>query len=180
MNVLQYLPKYTVKDYNLWEGDWELIEGHPVAMSPTPVRKHQILAKKILISIENMIMSQEETCGDCEVVYELDWILNDNTVLRPDIAIICDQAGDFISKPPVLVVEILSPSTALRDKNVKLEIYRQHGVKYYIIADPTTKGYKAYALVNDQYQEHVGTSYAIYDVCEIALDVAGILNSLKD
>ncbi|MEO1923214.1 MAG: Uma2 family endonuclease, partial [Nautiliaceae bacterium] len=27
---------YTVKDYEQWEGDWELIEGRPYAMAPAP------------------------------------------------------------------------------------------------------------------------------------------------
>jgi hypothetical protein len=36
----QYLPEYTYDDYKKWEGNWELIEGIPYAMSPPPKRKH--------------------------------------------------------------------------------------------------------------------------------------------
>lgn len=32
----KYLPRYTVEDYNRWEGDWELIEGIPYASAPSP------------------------------------------------------------------------------------------------------------------------------------------------
>jgi hypothetical protein len=53
MDSLKYLPRYTVSDYRLWEGDWELIDGHPVSMSPSPVRKHQRLATIFLTQIEN-------------------------------------------------------------------------------------------------------------------------------
>jgi Uma2 family endonuclease len=180
MNVLEYLPKYTVKDYNLWEGDWELIEGHAVSMSPSPMRKHQRLSIVLVSHIEIEINSNKITCGDCEVVFDLDWIVNDNTVLRPDIAIICDQSSDFITKPPVLVIEILSPSTALRDKNMKFEIYRQNGVKYYIIVDPATKTHQSYTLVNGLYQECPNSMFSIHNDCDISLDVAAIMTELKD
>ena len=36
----KYRPHYTYEDYLLWEGRWELIEGMPYAMSPTPVIDH--------------------------------------------------------------------------------------------------------------------------------------------
>jgi len=31
---------YTYDDYKQWQGDWELIAGIPLAMSPAPTRKH--------------------------------------------------------------------------------------------------------------------------------------------
>ena len=30
------LDTYTYKDYKMWEGDWELIKGHPQTKSPSP------------------------------------------------------------------------------------------------------------------------------------------------
>ena len=30
----EYLPHYTYEDYCMWEGNWELIDGIPYAMSP--------------------------------------------------------------------------------------------------------------------------------------------------
>ena len=43
MGVLEknYYPYCDVSDYEVWEGDWELIEGIPYAMSPVPTMKHQ-------------------------------------------------------------------------------------------------------------------------------------------
>ena len=38
-----YIPKYTYSDYEKWQGNWELIYGAPVAMSPSPKRKHQVI-----------------------------------------------------------------------------------------------------------------------------------------
>jgi len=179
MESLKYLPRYTVSDYKLWEGDWELIDGHPVSMSPSPIRSHQRLATIISTQIENSINDHTDTCGDCELVSDLDWIVNDNTVLRPDIAIICDQSSDFITKPPVLVIEILSPSTALRDRHVKHEMYQKQGVKYYIMADPSAKTFQSYILINGLYQSHDITSFEIHDGCNIIIDFARAMEKIK-
>ena len=45
--------KYSYKDYKNWEGDWELIDGLPVAMAPAPMVKHQKLASSFIIEIGN-------------------------------------------------------------------------------------------------------------------------------
>lgn len=176
MRPLTYIPRYTVEDYQRWEGDWELIDGLPYDMSPSPVRKHQRIAAKLVAEIEKSIEKQREQCGDCELVYDLDWIVDDSTVLRPDIAIICNQKGDFITSPPVLIIEVLSPATAFKDRNVKFEIYRDQGVKYYLLVDPETKTCTIYQLINKQYKEEGGIpSFVIHDNCKVNLDIEKIL-----
>jgi Uma2 family endonuclease len=179
MSTLKYLPNYTVKDYNLWEGDWELIDGIPYSMSPSPVRKHQQLGSSLILQIGSAFKDQKEKCGNCNVFYELDWIVRDNTVLRPDIAITCDEIADFLTKPPVLIIEILSPSTALKDRHVKFDIYQQKGVKYYIIFDPNTKMKQIHVLVDGQYQEEKDLSlFEIHDKCTIRLNLEEALAEL--
>ena len=32
-----YVETYTYEDYKRWEGDWELIDGVPLAMAPSPI-----------------------------------------------------------------------------------------------------------------------------------------------
>jgi len=46
----KYLPSYTYEDYKSWEGDWELINGIPYAMAPSPIKIHQ----KLIISISSL------------------------------------------------------------------------------------------------------------------------------
>lgn len=173
MRPLTYVPRYTVKDYNMWEGDWELIDGIPYAMSPAPVRKHQRLATELLYRAVDELKKNTEKCKSCEAVFELDWIMDDSTVLRPDIAVICQKAGDFITTPPVLIIEILSVSSALKDRQVKFEIYQEHGVQYYILADPELKTFQIFQLISGKYHEkNTLKSFSIHADCAINLDIS--------
>ncbi len=179
MRAHQYNPGYTIADYNMWEGDWELIDGYPYAMSPSANSKHQRLASKMLIALSNELSRYKGGCDNCEVFYELDWIINDNTVVRPDLAIVCNQTDKFITSPPKLVIEILSPSTALKDRHVKHDIYQEQGVPYYIIIDPDTLKYNIYVLVNGIYNEqNKNKTFAIGSECTIELSVANVIVTL--
>jgi hypothetical protein len=44
---VKILPHYTYADYVQWEGQWELIDDIPYAMSPSPVPKHQRIANNL-------------------------------------------------------------------------------------------------------------------------------------
>ena len=130
---LAYLPNYTYEDYKHWQGDWELIDGFAYAMAPAPVRKHQNLNVKIATQLEESL----EECLECEVLVEEDYKIDDYTVLRPDIAVVCnDDNENYISKAPEIVVEIISPATKLRDENLKFFIYERERVKYYVLVYP--------------------------------------------
>jgi Uma2 family endonuclease len=57
----------------------------------------------------------------------------------------------YLDFAPSLVVEILSPATALRDRHTKFELYRQQGVKYYLIVDADEKSIEIFMLKNAVY-----------------------------
>ena len=61
-----------------------------------------------------------------------------NTVIQPDIFVVCGSIkGDKrVIGTPVLVIEILSPSTARHDIIRKFTLYQKAGVKEYWIVDP--------------------------------------------
>ena len=52
-----------------------------------------------------------------------------------------------------LVVEVLSPSTARRDLNVKYHEYAANGVKEYWVVDPANGSVSVYALAGDHFEE---------------------------
>lgn len=61
--------------------------------------------------------------SDCLAVQELDWRVDEETVLRPDLVVLCERPkARYITKTPPLVAEILSPSTRHRDLLYKRDI----------------------------------------------------------
>lgn len=146
----KYRPHYTYDDYCEWEGRWELIEGIPYAMSPLPVPEHQLVCGNLFINFQ---LTLSKTCKKCKVYLPLDWKISENTVVQPDILIVCKKVEKkFLDFPPVLTVEVLSPSTALKDRNEKMEIYEAQGVKYYLIIDAQFKKIEIYQLINNRYE----------------------------
>ena len=138
----QYRPHYTVADYRQWPGDWELWSGVPVAMTPSPFGPHQAVAARLARLLGNEL---ERVGCDCEVLHEIDWLVSDDTVVRPDVLVLCGELPpEHVMKPPVLIAEVISPSTAAKDREAKYELYRQQGVDHYLILHPTEQTLEAY------------------------------------
>ena len=91
--------KYTYQDYLLWKGDWELVNGYPYAMAPSPNRNHQWFAGKFIQKASNELDKTNAGCA-CEVYSELDWIIDEDSVVRPDCMIVCGNfTDDFFNFP---------------------------------------------------------------------------------
>ncbi|MDW8295230.1 MAG: Uma2 family endonuclease, partial [Aquificaceae bacterium] len=104
---LKYLPHYTYEDYQKWQGDWELLEGIPYAMA-SPLYTHQRLVFLLFRHLEELF--EKEDCP-CLCVGELDWVISEDTVVRPDLVVLCEEPVDYIRKPPLLVIEVVSEGT---------------------------------------------------------------------
>jgi len=186
MNPARYIPRYTYSDYLLWEGDWELIDGVPIArergtyaMSPSAGGQHQWLASILTTEIVISLRRNESQCGHCISIQDVDWKVDEHTVLRPDLAVLCEPlVDDYIVSPPSVIFEILSPSSGHRDRIIKHEIYAGQGVKYYIIVDPRSKKYESYGLINGQYEDYTASTFEIHSGCTITIDVARALEEL--
>lgn len=168
-----YLPRYTTTDYELWEGDWELWDGHAVAMSPAPNVRHQRVAKQLLLAIQDQL-DQHQDCH-CEVLYEVDWRIKDDTVFRPDLVVVCEPIETpWLEKPPSLIVEVLSPSTEKNDRGYKRKRYAELGVGYYLVVDPEAQQIETLQSVDHTYQPAEPTELTLNDGCTINLDTASI------
>ncbi|BBP44282.1 Uma2 family endonuclease [Thiosulfativibrio zosterae] len=168
---LEDLPTYTYVDYLQWKGRWELIEGHPYAMSPSPVLEHQHKSGKIHAQLPLRL----EGCADCQAVLATDWKIDNETVLCPDNAVVCHlQADDhFIIRTPAIIFEVLSPSTKRKDRNEKFHIYQEQGVSYYVMVDPATDLAEIYQLLNGRYHLVKETTREIFefDLAECILKI---------
>jgi Uma2 family endonuclease len=71
----------------------------------------------------------------------VDVIFSNEDVFQPDLIFIAvDREGIVTERacegPPDLVIEILSPSTGQRDRELKRKVYANYGVKEYWLVDP--------------------------------------------
>ncbi len=144
------LPYYTYNEYIHWEGEWELINGIAYAMSPAPVKRHQMLCGYIF----SEIVSHLDKCLECEILIDEDWKIDTTTILKPDVAVVChDKNPKHISKTPEIIFEVISPSTAKKDEGLKHTMYAEEGVRYYILIYPDDLVAKMYHLVEGKYQK---------------------------
>jgi Uma2 family endonuclease len=146
--ALKYISRYTYEDYRHWEGQWELIDEIPIAMRPAPIPRHQRISGKLFKVFDTLL---EEHYKQCLTFQAIDWLVKDDTVLQLDLLIACDPiTKKFLDFPPALVAEILSPSTAIKDRNAKHQIYESQMVKYYLIIDVVAEKIEIYELTNDE------------------------------
>ena len=151
MNTLRnYLPHYTVEDYQHWEGDWELIGGIPYAMAPSPFWKHQRIISILVRQIEEQL---EKCLQNCYVCQEVDWIIDRDTVVRPDVVVLCKKVEEYIKSPPEVIFEIISKSTAFKDENLKFHLYEKEKVKYYALVYPELKKVRIFKLEGNRYEK---------------------------
>jgi Uma2 family endonuclease len=117
----------SVEEFLAWDDGtdtrYELFDGQPVAMAP-PVVRHSVLAGRLGRAIGNAVAGRT----GCEVFPEVGIRSNSSprTFFVADIAVSCedrlDRSGEL--HRPVLIVEILSPSTEKIDRKRKLREYR--------------------------------------------------------
>ncbi|TQV65271.1 MAG: Uma2 family endonuclease [Halothiobacillaceae bacterium] len=165
------LPHYTYDDYRLWEGRWELIDGIPHAMSPAPSIAHPSVSSKIARLLDEAL----DECDECRALLPVDWRIAEDTVLQPDNLVVCHPVeGAYITRAPVLIFEVLSKSTALKDQNTKFAIYEREGVKYYAMVAPEDRTVRIFVLFEGRYIKlaDVGTETVDFDLgkCRIRLD----------
>ncbi len=181
-SAVKYQPSYSIKDYEQWDGDWELWNGIAVSMSPSAVPEHQYLASRLTILIGAQLDNQE-VCRKCVVVNEIDWKADVNTVVRPDVLITCDPLPlKHILTPPVFIAEVLSPSTAHKDRTAKRELYQALNVPAYLMLDPADRSLEFLRLGNDgvyraETLENQTMALQLTDHCSISVNLETLFPS---
>jgi Uma2 family endonuclease len=163
-------PRYTYNDYKNWKEDWELIDGFPMQLLPSASVKHNKTQMRFIGQSLFSIHKNSEECV-CEIFSELDWKISEETVVRPDLMIFCGKtAADFLEFPPILIVEVISPSSIKNDRVIKFDLYREQGVKYYIMADYTKETVEVYELIDNYYKQVDRTHFMVDKNSEIVFD----------
>ena len=144
--------RYTYADYLLWSDDQrgELIDGEVWEMSPAPTIKHQMISNRIVTCISNFLAGKP--CIPFSA--PTDVVLDEENVVQPDILVVCDRSkltDACVKGAPELIVEILSPSTGLKDRREKKALYERFGVLEYLLVDPANEIVERYTLTDGRY-----------------------------
>lgn len=145
--------KITYDDYAsfLPDGSIHQVLDGALYMTPAPNPVHQRLVKRLL----HMLEAYFEQAGDREVfISPIDVILTRHDVVQPDLVVVSNPAqvsARGIEGAPLLVVEILSPSSVATDRQVKLERYARLHVAHYWIVDPDAQRLECYRNAGGRY-----------------------------
>jgi len=142
--------RFTYEDYCTWPDDerWELIDGIPFKMD-APSEYHQQISVNLIFAFRGYLTGKSCKAyhAPFDVRLHIDGIKD--TVVQPDILVICDK--NILDRKgakgaPDLVIEILSPSSATKDRIKKLAKYEYHGVKEFWIINPLKQKVTVYVL----------------------------------
>jgi len=178
------LERYTYADYASWDDDnrYELIDGEVFMMS-APSVEHERISRELFVQLANFLKGKQ-----CEVFdAPFDVCLSgkgdeDDTVVQPDILVICDKTKLDKQKyngAPDMIIEILSPSTTKHDRLRKFNKYLQAGVREYWIADPVDKSIAVHILESGRYfigayKGEGSIPVHVLDGCEV--DLSGVFS----
>ncbi len=174
--ALKQRPYFTYADYCNWEEDdrWELINGEAFAMS-APSRIHQEIVLELGRQVANYLKGKP--CKpyiapfDVRLPKKNEKDAQIDTVVQPDVSVICDRNkldDKGCRGAPDWIIEILSPSTAIRDMDVKYQLYQQYGVKEYWIINPQEKWGMIYLLNAQQTYERL-KMFSLVETTQVSL-----------
>ena len=146
--------EYTIDDYYGLPEDRrvELIDGVIYDMA-SPSAVHQLISSEICSQLRSFIRSKGGSCIPFVAPFDVQLDMDDRTMVQPDVLVVCDRSK-LITRclygAPDLAVEILSESTRRKDMFLKLQKYRNAGVREYWIVDPDRRKVVVYDLAQDE------------------------------
>lgn len=149
------MPPLTYADYAALPDDghrYELVDGELV-MTPAPGSAHQW----VVIQLARILLDHVERRGVGTVwISPIDVILDDSTILQPDVVYLARDRERRLRKrgvegAPTLVVEVLSPTQTLRELERRGELYFASGVPHFWIADPDRRTLEGRVLGDGRY-----------------------------
>lgn len=129
----------------------ELVYGHVVREPAMPTPAHQLISARLTA----LLYRHVEELGLGHVFSPLDVVLDMDAalVVQPDVVFVSRArlgiVRDRVWGPPDLVVEILSPRTARRDRRVKVPWYRRYGVRECWLVDLQAKTVELHDLQSE-------------------------------
>ncbi|NLY38846.1 MAG: type II toxin-antitoxin system Phd/YefM family antitoxin [Firmicutes bacterium] len=164
---------------------YELIDGE-VYLLASPGFYHQVIVNEIAGHFYNYF--KDKPCRsltaplDVRLFGHATKFEEDPNVVQPDVMVICDlekiSEDNKYEGVPVLIVEVLSPSTRGKDMAAKLHLYMRSGVLEYWIVDPAHKTIIQYSFSEDRDIKEMHTLTAADTISSVVYE--GLKIPLKD
>jgi Uma2 family endonuclease len=144
-------PRVSFAELERWPDDgrqYELYDGEVMVVPPAPFPRHQ----RVGCHIEALLREYEGTTGGLMFHAPFDVVLSEYDVVQPDVVFFRNERRHLINMmkptrvPPDLAVEVLSRTTAARDRGRKMRLLARFGVPEYWIVDPVADTWEIYTL----------------------------------
>ncbi|MFF0264247.1 Uma2 family endonuclease [Kribbella sp. NPDC004536] len=112
---------------------YEVADGRLLVTGPQPPA-HQTAVLALMVQLKQACPPDLLVAVD-----SIDFRPTLNTSLRPDVLVCHRTPTSLLTTPPLLAVEVLSPTTRTTDVVLKRTLYETHGVPSYWLLDPTTQ-----------------------------------------
>ncbi len=159
----------TLKDYmSLPEGARiELVDGKFYDMA-APTTIHQAFGAEIFYRLKNHVINNNGECMPFIAPTDVQLDCDDRTIVQPDVLVVCDRSRitkERIVGAPDLVVEVISPSRVAVDIFIKMQKYKNAGVREYWMVFPESRE----VMVYDFERSDVPTCYTFNDSVPVAI-----------
>lgn len=121
---------------------YELIDGS-LLVTPAPGTAHQLAVGRL-----HVVLATGLAAGFVAMLAPYDYVISPGTVLEPDLLVarVEQLGGDKLMTTPLLVVEVLSPSTRRTDLGSKRLAYQEASVPAYWVLDPVAPALTVHRL----------------------------------
>jgi Uma2 family endonuclease len=131
---------------------YEAIEGE-LHVTPAPSLRHQRISMRMTLILHRILVEP----GLGELFFAPTGVEFPATEegVQPDLLFVSNERRGILADPwirgaPDLVIEILSPTTAGRDRGVKRKLYARQGVAEYWIVDPESESVEVWTFGEDE------------------------------
>jgi Uma2 family endonuclease len=171
------LPVLTLEEFLEWErlqaDRYELVDGLIRAMTGGTV-DHNTIVQNLVVGLRHALRG-----GPCRVFSENLKVIVAGTVLYPDVVVTCtapEPKADAVSEP-VLIVEVLSPSTHEIDRGRKWLAYQQiPALRQYVLVSQDDPRIEIYRRTDEGWSYVVVTGLA----ATVTLEPAALATRMAD
>ncbi len=136
-------PRFSPDEYLAWEAKQvekhEYVDGEVFAMAGASDH-HNVVSGNVAMALRQHLKGSPYRTLMSQMKLQ---IVADNSFYYPDVLVTCsarDTQDPLIKREPVLLVEVLSPSTAAYDRGAKFSSYRQlASLQEYVLIDTDTR-----------------------------------------